>query len=46
MIHLTAYDACYGVLAQLLDLPLVTADLALSRKLRASKVEVHLLEKI
>jgi predicted nucleic acid-binding protein len=43
---LTAYDACYGILAQLLDLPLVTADLALSRKLRASKVEVLLLEEI
>ena len=42
----TAYDACYAVLGQLLDLPLVTADVPLSRKLSGSKIEVRLLQEI
>jgi predicted nucleic acid-binding protein len=40
----TAYDGCYAALAQLLDLPLVTADIPLSRKLEGSEVKVRLLE--
>ena len=31
--NLSAYDACYAVLAQQLDIPLLTADRPLSRKL-------------
>ncbi len=33
---ITAYDACYAALAERLDLPLVTADQALVRKLAAA----------
>lgn len=40
---LTAYDACYAALAQQLVLPLVTADLTLSRKLVGTKIAVHAL---
>jgi hypothetical protein len=39
----TAYDGCYAALAQLLDLPRVTAHVPLSQKLDGSKVEVCLL---
>ena len=40
----TTYDGCYAALAQLLDLPLVTVDMPLSRKLEGSEVKVRLLE--
>lgn len=42
----TASDGCYAALAQLLDLPLVTADMPLSRKLEGSEVKVRLLEEL
>lgn len=38
--ELSAYDAAYAALAQCLDIPLVTADGKLARKLKASDVEV------
>ena len=37
----TTYDGCYAALAQL---PLVTVDMPLSRKLEGSEVKVRLLE--
>lgn len=40
---ITAYDACYAALAQQLDLPLITVDAPLVRKLAGSGVEAHLL---
>jgi predicted nucleic acid-binding protein len=43
---ITAYDACYAALAQQLDLPLVTADTSLVRKLRGSDVHVQTLQQI
>ena len=39
----TAYDACYAALAQLLALPLVTADTTLTRKLAGTGIDVRLL---
>ena len=41
---LSAYDACYAALAQELDLPLITADTNLARKLARSEIEVVLLK--
>ena len=40
---ITAYDACYAALAGRLDLPLITADQNLARKLAGSGVQVHML---
>ena len=40
---ITAYDACYAALAQQLDLPLVTADSPLRRKLAGSGIAIHIL---
>ena len=40
---LAAYDACYAALAGQLNLPLITADGALVRKLKNSDVNVQLL---
>lgn len=40
---ITAYDACYAALAQLLALPFITADTALTRKLTGTGVDVRLL---
>ncbi len=42
----TAYDACYAALAQQLDLPLITADTPLTRKLAGSGVDVRTLEEL
>jgi predicted nucleic acid-binding protein len=44
--EITAYDACYAVLARLLDLPLVTADLALVRQLQGRQVRVRRLQEL
>jgi predicted nucleic acid-binding protein len=41
--EITAYDACYAALAQLLALPLITADTTLARKLGGTNVDVRLL---
>lgn len=41
--EITAYDACYAALAQLLALPLITADTTLARKLGRTNVDVRLL---
>lgn len=38
---ITAYDACYAALAQLLALPLITADTTLTRKLAGTDVDVR-----
>jgi predicted nucleic acid-binding protein len=38
---LTAYDACYAALARELDLPLITADMALITKLAGSTVNAR-----
>ena len=38
---LTAYDACYGSLAQQIHLPLITADNSLFGKLNNSEIEVR-----
>lgn len=40
---ITTYDACYAALARQLDLPLVTADAPLARKLQGSDVAVQAL---
>ena len=40
---ITAYDACYAALAQQLDLPLITADSPLRRKLAGSGIAIHIL---
>lgn len=39
----TAYDGCYVALAQQLNLPLITADAPLARKMRGSNVVVQML---
>lgn len=44
--EITAYDACYAVLARLLNLPLVTADLSLVRQLQGSQVHVRRLQEL
>ena len=41
-----AYDACYAALARQLDLPLVTADTSLARKLDGSDVHVQTLQQL
>lgn len=43
---ITAYDASYVALARRLDLPLVTADIALAQKLADSSLAIHLLKDI
>lgn len=43
---ITAYDASYVALAQQLDLPLITADAPLARKLAGSGVIVHILAEL
>jgi len=43
---ITAYDASYAALAQQLELPLVTADMTLARKLHDSAVMVQPLSEI
>jgi predicted nucleic acid-binding protein len=43
---ITVYDACYAALARELDLPLVTADAALARKLAGSGAQVTMLDEI
>ena len=40
---ITAYDGCYAALAQQLELPLITADAPLVRKLAASGLVIHTL---
>jgi predicted nucleic acid-binding protein len=40
---ITVYDACYAALAGRLDLPLMTADDAMARKLAGSGVQIHML---
>jgi predicted nucleic acid-binding protein len=42
--EISAYDACYAALAQGANLPLITADLPLARKLAPSDIEVLLLK--
>jgi predicted nucleic acid-binding protein len=44
--EITAYDACYAVLARLLSLPLVTADLSLVRQLQGGHVDVRRLQEM
>jgi predicted nucleic acid-binding protein len=44
--EITAYDACYAALAQQLDLPLVTADEALVRKLQDSDINAMMLSEL
>lgn len=41
--NLTVYDASYAALAQQLDLPLITADIPLQRKLNSSGITVQTL---
>jgi predicted nucleic acid-binding protein len=43
---ITVYDASYAALAQQLDLPLVTADVPLARRLVGSGVDVHMLHEL
>ena len=43
---ITAYDACYAALARKLELPLVTADTSLARKLDSSDVHVQTLQQL
>lgn len=43
---ITTHDACYVALAKLTDLPLITADQPLARKLSDGDVEVLLLKDI
>ncbi len=40
---LTTYDACYAALAQQLSLPLITADVPLTRKLAGSGIDARTL---
>jgi len=42
--EITAYDACYAALAQETNLPLITADRPLTRKLQDSKLDVKILQ--
>jgi len=44
--EITVYDASYAALAQQLDMPLITADLALTRKLAQSSVHVQALHEL
>lgn len=44
--QITVYDVSYAALAQQLDLPLITADAALIRKLAGSGVDVRTLEEL
>ena len=37
---ITAYDACYAALASQLHLPLITADLAVERKLEGTQINI------
>lgn len=41
--EITAYDGCYAALAQQLELPLITADAPLARKLTTSGLTIHTL---
>ena len=43
---ITAYDACYAALARQLELPLVTADTSMARKLDGSDVHVQTLQQL
>jgi predicted nucleic acid-binding protein len=43
MFDIPMYDACYLALAQMLEIPLVTADAALARKLIQSSITILLL---
>jgi predicted nucleic acid-binding protein len=43
---LTAYDACYFALARRLELPLITADTALAKKMAETSVKIVALENI
>ena len=46
MDEFTNYDACYAALAQQLNLPLITADALLQRKLRGSGISVQMLSEL
>jgi predicted nucleic acid-binding protein len=41
---ITTYDACYAALAHQLHLPLITADLALERKLQGTQINILILQ--
>ena len=41
---ITAYDACYAALASQLLLPLITADLAVERKLEGTQINILILQ--
>ena len=41
---ITTYDACYVALANQLNLPLITADLALERKLQGTQINILILQ--
>ncbi len=43
---LTTYDASYAALAQQLNLPLITADVAMQRKLKGSNITVQTLPEL
>jgi len=43
---ISVYDASYAALAQQLEMPLITADLALTRKLGQSGVRVQALHEL